>query len=120
MDNTAWEIADYHVNVKGWPGIGYHFLVHQGGGLDYVGDILTARANVAKRNPECLGICLPGDYTSTIPPEPQLETTRELVIYLLYLLPWAEVRAHREVALPGYETSCCGDTWPQWQGRLVA
>ena len=40
-DYTALEIARYHVDANGWPGIGYHFLVHPAGQIDQVNQLET-------------------------------------------------------------------------------
>lgn len=113
------EIADWHVKHLGWPGIGYHFVVHWDGSIDYVGDMATTRYNVAGRNHEVLGICLPGNFMQRWPSRAQLDGTYRLVSGLKVMLPWAEVRAHKELALAGYETSCCGDTWERWRAEVI-
>ena len=118
-DNSAREIASYHVNTLGWPGIGYHFLVHQGGRIDYVGDILTIRYNVARQNPHVIGICLPGDWTNLLPFGRQLTATKLLTSNLQYALGWpVAIKGHGEVALPGFGTACPGPTWPAWLERV--
>jgi hypothetical protein len=119
VDSTAPSIAQYHVNTKGWPGIAYHFLVHWNGGVDYVGDIETVRYNVAGRNRECLGVCLPGDFSARIPSQQQLDSCLRLVSYLRWLLPNATVAGHRDLALKGFESECPGATWPEWRIKSV-
>jgi N-acetylmuramoyl-L-alanine amidase len=119
VDSTALSIAEYHVNVMGWAeGIGYHWLVHWDGRIEYVGDVLTARANVAKRNREVIGICLPGNWNDDVPGDAQLGGALELVTWLRALLPWAEVRGHSDVALAAYPTTCPGLMWPAWRAVL--
>ncbi len=123
VDNAALEIAEWHVLAPEaglfWPGIGYHFVVHWDGSIDYVGDVATVRYNVAGRNREVLGICLPGNFMKRWPSRTQLDGTRRLVGALNVLLPWAEVGAHKELALPGHETSCPGATWEQWRAEVT-
>lgn len=119
VDNSAREIASYHANVLGWPGIGYHFLVHQSGAVEYVGDILTVRYNVAGLNRQVIGVCLAGDFTRRPPGRPQLQAARLLLANLQFALGWAvPIAGHREIALPGSGTSCPGNTWPQWKRAL--
>lgn len=116
-DSTAEAIAAYHVDSLGWPGIGYHFLVHQDGRVEYVGDIATVRYNVAGRNHEVIGICLPGDFTSHRPTEVALSSTGELIANLRIVLGRPlPVVGHRDIAFS--PTACPGDTWPQWGGKL--
>ena len=122
-DVTAQAIARYHVVTLGWPGIGYHLLVHQDGSIDYVGDILQVRYNVASLNPQVIGVCLPGDFTNRPPGRLQLEAARDLLANLQVALGWAvPIAGHREIALPGYGTSCPGDTFllgPRWKDRIM-
>ena len=116
VDSTAESIARYHVESLGWPGIGYHFLAHQDGGIEYVGDIMTIRYNVASRNHEVVGVCLPGNWMDRCPSLRQLEGARSVVRWLRVQMPWARVVGHREIALDG--SVCPGDTWPQWKPQL--
>lgn len=122
-DVAAAVIARYHVAVLGWPGIGYHFLVHQDGSDDYVGDILTIRYNVARQNPHVIGVCLPGDFTHQAPGPAQLRSARALLANLQFALGWAiPIVGHRAIALPGFATSCPGDTFlngPRWKDSLM-
>lgn len=122
-DVSAKSIARYHAETLGWPGIGYHFLVHQDGVTEYVGDILTVRHNVAKRNHEVIGVCLPGDFMRHSPITSHLEAARLLVINLQYSLGWpVPIIGHCEAALPGFGTSCPGKSFlggPRWKDRLT-
>ncbi|MCL4534929.1 MAG: peptidoglycan recognition protein family protein [Bacteroidetes bacterium] len=123
-DATAMGIARWHVEHYGWPGIGYHFLVHEDGGIDYVGDLSTVRYNVAGRNREVVGICIPGDFTKQAPNELQLGATRNLVSVLRPVLDPDETGrvklvGHRDVALLGYGTICPGETWRGWIGTIA-
>jgi len=116
VDSEASAINDYHIDKNGWPGIGYHFLVHWDGRAEYVADIEEVRYNVWGRNREVIGLCLVGDWRWEMPPREALEATRELLASLLYELGReVPVVGHREVALPQAPTACPGDTWPQWK-----
>ncbi|MFH1485664.1 MAG: peptidoglycan recognition family protein, partial [Chloroflexota bacterium] len=117
VDSTAEAVATYHVDTLGWPGIGYHFLIHWDGRGEYVGDMATVRYNVAGRNREVVGICLPGDFTSHPPTEAALASARDLAANLRSSLgrPLPAV-GHRDIAVGA--TACPGDTWGQWRGRL--
>ena len=121
MDSTAAAIARYHTEVLGWPGIGYTFLVHQDGVIEQVNDLETISYNVASRNHEVLGICLLGDFTYAPPEDIQVEAARSLLDNLRERLPGRGTVGHRELALPGYETACPGETFltgPRWKDRL--
>ena len=114
-DSTALAIHNYHRDVLGWPGIGYHFLVHQTGVIEYVGDVMQMRYNVANRNHEVVGVCLPGDFTNEPPSPPQLVSAHHILANLQWALGWfVSIVGHKEIALPDYATACPGNTWSQW------
>ncbi|MBI2304696.1 MAG: N-acetylmuramoyl-L-alanine amidase [Chloroflexi bacterium] len=120
QDSTAAAVASYHRDVLGWPGIGYHFLVHQGGTVEYVGDVMQTRYNVAGRNWEVVGICLTGDFTREPPPLAQREAAAKLLANLQLALGWhIPIVGHKEVALPAFPTRCPGDTWERWRNWLI-
>lgn len=118
-DVSALAVADYHVNTLGWPGIGYHFLVHGDTLIEYVGDILTIRYNVASQNPNVIGVCLAGDFTHHPPGVGHLMAARQLLANLQYALGWmVPIAAHRDIALPISPTACPGDTYRTWMPKL--
>ncbi len=122
---TPEEIANYHINNNGWGGIGYHFLIAKDGTVFYVGDISTARANVANLNEQVLGICLVGNFTQgRVPSDQQLDSAHQLCEFFINNYPnlqnvtsWDKVRGHKE--LPGQSTTCPGDDWPTWRIKIV-
>ncbi len=122
---TPEEIANYHINNNGWGGIGYHFLIAKDGTVFYVGDISTARANVANLNEQVLGICIIGNFTQgRVPSNEQLDSCHELCDFFINNYPdlvnvtsWDKVRGHKE--LPGQSTTCPGDNWPSWRIQIV-
>jgi len=119
VDSSALSIAQYHVNTLGWPGAGYHFRIGWDGAIDYMGDISLSRYNVARRNDEVIGICLPGDWTAKEPPIATLLATRRLLAWLKTVVPQAQIVGHKDIALPGYETACPGDLWPGWRSKII-
>jgi N-acetyl-anhydromuramyl-L-alanine amidase AmpD len=122
-DSTPSEIARYHVNVRDWPGIGYHFVVSQDGTIYQTNNLATMAYNVARRNHEVVGICLPGDFNTHPPRKAQIGAARKLLEALRLQLPKTEIVGHREIALPGHETTCPGDTFlagPRWKVSIYA
>lgn len=122
---TPQDIANQHVTQNGWGGIGYHFLVSQDGTVFYVGDISTARANVANLNEQVLGIGLIGSFNGEITPTAQqLESTHKLCEFFISNYPeliniksWDKLRGHKE--LPNQTTTCPGDNWTVWRIQIV-
>lgn len=121
---TPEEIADYHINQNGWGGIGYHFLINKEGVVFYVGDISTARANVANLNEQVIGIALIGDFTEgRVPTALALDSAHKLCQFFIDYqdLPnvksWDKVRGHKE--LPNQTTICPGDDFSNWRIQIV-
>lgn len=111
---TPKEIANYHINHNGWGGIGYHFLVDKEGGIFYVGDISTARANVSDMNEQVIGIGLIGNFTQgRVPTSSQQDSTRKLCEFFLTNYPDLTIKGHKE--LPNQKTICPGDSWLKWK-----
>lgn len=123
---TPTQIANFHINNNGWGGIGYHFLIAKDGTVYYVGDISTARANVANLNDQVIGICLIGNFMAgKEPSSEQLDSANKLCDFFINNYPaipnvnsWDQVKGHKD--LLGQSTVCPGDNWPGWRPRLVA
>ncbi|XP_039752491.1 peptidoglycan-recognition protein LB-like [Pararge aegeria] len=101
-------MQDYHQLSNGWDDIGYNFAVgsdgqaYEGRGWDRVG------AHAAGFNIRSIGIVLIGDWVSIVPPEIQLETTKQLIavgIQLGYISPEYRLVGHRQVRA----TECPGE-----------
>lgn len=123
---TPVQIANFHIQSNGWGGIGYHFVIAKDGVVYYVGDLSTARANVAKLNEAVIGICLIGNFMSgRVPTEEQLNSAKVLCDFFINIYPdlpnlngWDSVRGHKE--LSGQSTTCPGDNWPLWKTKIVS
>lgn len=123
---TPQDIANFHINSNGWGGIGYHFLISKDGTVYYVGDITTARANVANLNEAVIGICLIGNFTSgRVPTDEQIESAKKLCDFFINIYPelpnvngWETVKGHKE--LPGQATTCPGDDWLSWKVKIIS
>lgn len=125
ISQTPQQIANFHINSNGWGGIGYHFLIGNDGTVYYVGDISTARANVANLNEQVLGICLIGNFTNgNNPSTAQLDSLHKLCDYFINNYPalsnvksWDAMRGHKD--LPGQATACPGTDWPTWRQKVI-
>lgn len=120
---TPEQIANFHISSNGWGGIGYHFLVAKDGAVFYVGDISTARANVANINEQVIGICLIGNFTEgRTPANPQIDSLNKLGDFFINyadlsnVKSWDAVLGHKE--LPGQSTICPGDDWNSWKNLV--
>ena len=105
-------IAALH-KARGWSGIGYHFVIPGNGIVYYVGDISTARANVANLNEQVLGIALCGDFTKDLPTDAQIDSAHKLVKWMIDVasIPningWEDMVGHKELQA----TACPGTIW---------
>lgn len=114
-NQTCANIANYHVNSRGWGGIGYHFVIYRDGTINYVGDLGTARANVKDMNEKVTGVCLVGDFTKKLPSDEQITSAHELCKFLLFDLKaqfpnldgWNSLVGHQDLS----PTACPGSSW---------
>jgi len=74
-DMTVEEIRTYHVDVRGWDDIGYHFYINKEG-IIYKARPLTKKGAHAKGRNHLVGICLSG-YSSFTPQ--QIDALRVLL-----------------------------------------
>lgn len=65
------DLARYHIDVKGWPGIGYHMLVDAAGLIYKTLSAATIAACVEKGNTPSYCICMIGNFTAAPPPAAQ-------------------------------------------------
>lgn len=77
-DMTVKEIHDLHVHRNHWSGIGYHFVIHKDGYIEYGRPLEYAGAHALSNNEFTVGICLVGNYNLAIPPEEQLYSAVQL------------------------------------------
>ncbi len=112
-------IADYHVRSLDWPGVGYHFLVADDGVIYQGNAVTTVSYHAAKVNPRGVGICFLGNFTSEVPPPPQLRAGAHLVAWLMQELDLEldMVKGHQEFM----STACPGNQWlrgKKWKQML--
>lgn len=109
-------IDEYHVGLD-YGGFGYHVAVFPSGNIYLCGDLDGARAHVADRNNELVGIVAIGTFTNSFPStlhfDAILNAIRDVrAVYGREL----EVRGHNLWAKPGKGTECAGKLntvdWP--------
>jgi len=123
-------IAELHVmedQSRGkdpWPGIGYHFFIHDDGTIDQCNDLETVSYHVYRNNAYALGIVLGGSFMNGVAPtDPQLRSLAHLIAWLMQELriPSQNVWGHRE--FPDNATVCPGSEWTEgkrWRNELLA
>lgn len=117
-ERTSAQIATYHVS-KGWPGVGYHFIIGADGTIEQVNRLETVSYHASAANGYSVGIALKGDFTTEHPTDAQLESARWLVNWLGdEALDNVEiVYGHKEAA--GAATACPGDSWDEWKNEVI-
>lgn len=133
---VSWDnIRDYHVNVRGWSSVGYHFCVEDVDNsieilMGRMPDRVGAHAKEMHMNSRSLGICCVGNFNLEIPSEAKLKKLEELVNWIQYeyKIPVDNVLGHRDVGLmAGYDwtkdqyKSCPGKLFPleEFKSRLI-
>jgi len=115
-DVSPSRIAHAHIR-RGWPGIGYHYLVSAGGTLYQVNALSTHAYHAAGYNMRSVGVCLLGSFMDEPPPPEQLMAAARIIGWLLAQLnlTLAAVVGHRDIMA----TACPGDTWHHWREALA-
>ncbi len=110
-------IARYHVEKQGWPGIGYHYFIDQEGKIYQTNPLEIISYHARAYNSSGIGICLAGDFTSSIPPGAQIMALGHLCAYLLEKLRLGKeaIVGHQELV----PTICPGRKWKEWKELLL-
>ncbi|MEJ5248337.1 MAG: N-acetylmuramoyl-L-alanine amidase [Caldilinea sp.] len=121
-------IAELHIAsdpVRGkeaWPGIGYHYFIHEDGCIEQTNDLETVSYHVTRHSSYSVGVVFAGSFMNgKIPTSAQLRAGAHLVAWLMQELniPLARVWGHRE--FPDNMTVCPGSEWTQgnrWRDLL--
>ena len=108
---------------RGLPGITYHYLVSANGTV-YATQPLEAQVSQTGKadvNADGIAVALAGDFTNTVPPDPQMASTALLIADLLdrFHLPVSAVLGAREVS----QTASPGNQWlsgAKYKDALIA
>jgi N-acetyl-anhydromuramyl-L-alanine amidase AmpD len=94
--HTAFDFANYHVNTKGWQGIGYHFVIPTNGEIQRTNDVTAWSWHNGFNNENAVGICIVGDFTKTSPTRSQLDSCEWLCRELKRSLPIKYINGHKD------------------------
>jgi regulator of replication initiation timing len=118
------KIANFLVERRQWPGIGYHFYITSDGKIYQTNHLDTvcyfAGSNV-QDNPLGVCICFAGNFTSEVPTAAQLSSGGRLLAFLMHKfnLPIENIRGHKEFVV----TQSPGNQWDggrKWKDMLLA
>lgn len=79
VDSKVEDIHKMHKEGNHWSGIGYHFLIHKDGKIEYGRPLEYLGAHTFKNNEFTVGICLAGNYQFGTPPTVQVQSAIQLV-----------------------------------------
>lgn len=108
---TAESFARYHVNSKGWAGIGYHFVIKADGTIQQTNDVVSWSYHNGFNNKNAIGVCLVGNFDQSYPTNEQIKSLEWLIKDLMNdsKLPNLKyVMGHKEYA---GATSCPGSNF---------
>ena len=117
------KIADYLVEKRQWPGIGYHFYITSDGTIYQTNRLETvcyfAGPNV-EYNPLGVCICFAGNFTAEIPTAAQLSSGGKILAFLRQELhlPIESIRGQKEFVA----TQSPGQQWDsgqKWKDMLL-
>ena len=115
IESSVQAIRNWHQSNNGWPDIGYQFVIMWSGQVVQTMPITRVSFHVAGRNRESIGICIPGDWTRELPPQPALDSLVGLVDLLRSNLGRpVPVVGHGEHALPSNPSACPGRALATW------
>jgi len=108
VDSTLEDIHKMHVEKNHWSGIGYHFLIHKNGEIEYARPLEYKGAHTFKNNEFTVGISLTGNYQLAEPPTVQVKSAIQLIGALCDKYNFAPtdttIFGHRDLC----KTSCPG------------
>lgn len=100
-DIKAKAIKEYHVNVKGWRNIGYHYVVDLDGTIESGRPISQPGAHCPGHNAHSIGVAYVGGLKNGKPADtrtPEQKATLLKLITKLIIVYRCDVHGHREFA----------------------
>ncbi len=101
-------IHNYHMNGRGWMGIGYNFYVRKDGSIYQGRPEWAVGAHATGYNDKSIGVCAEGNFEAEKMPEAQKQAIIELMRELKQKYPNAQIKRHKDFAA----TSCPGKNYP--------
>lgn len=96
-----------HIEDRGWPGVGYHYIIDPDGKIFKVGLDRQKRWSVGNHNGHTISIMLIGDFRNEKPTAEQLDSAVWMANRLkqAYGVPTERVKGHSEY--PGHSSKAC-------------
>ena len=94
---TIRSIADYHIQVKGWRGVAYHFAIGWDGTVYQLNGVDRKTNHAKDNNTHTIGVALVGNYDRNEPSVAMLQSAAALVAYLRDAYHAERVLFHRDL-----------------------
>ena len=101
---TARDIAQYHVSVRLYPAIAYHFFITQVGIVFKTNRLEDVSWHTAKNNSDSISICLQGNFSKDIVPGKMYDNLVELISEIREVVNIKQICLHRDLV----KTECPG------------
>ncbi len=75
---TPFDYAKWHI-ARGWPGIGYHFVIDSNGIISQTNELDTVSYHTKGFNTQSIGIALSGNLSNHIPSDSQKQALIKLI-----------------------------------------
>ncbi len=118
------DIAKYHVEQLGWPGVGFHFYILPDGRIQQGNALEMVSYQAGPANPYSVGICFAGKFDQFVPTAAQIDAGASLIVWLLHVLalPIENVVGHNDLPFFQGKIPCPGQQWRQglhWHQQLL-
>ncbi|MCR5834754.1 MAG: peptidoglycan recognition protein family protein [Selenomonadaceae bacterium] len=81
-DYSAHAIHKFHRDVRGWSGIGYHYVIRKDGTIEQGRPSQAVGAHAANHNYNSIGICVTGNFNVSNPKTAQIDSLKMLTAWL--------------------------------------
>lgn len=105
---TPFAFANYHINTRDFPGIGYHYVINKQGEIFQCNEIGKITWHCSGRNTESVGICLIGHFDEEKPTIEQMQSLQELISFLKERISFEKISGHRDYS----SKTCPGEFLP--------
>jgi N-acetyl-anhydromuramyl-L-alanine amidase AmpD len=103
--SNPYAYAQFHVNERGWSGIGYHYVIQPDGKIFQTNELATVSNHVQNANTRSIGVCLSGNFDNEKP-------TQDAIASLLWLLRHLQQNLGRQLPVREHNDFTKGKSCP--------
>lgn len=89
-------IAEYHINTKQWPGIGYHYIISHDDRIYKCNEETDISYHCSGHNSSSIGIAFNFDFNRSFPKQQSIINLFLLLLYLEKNFNIKEIKGHRD------------------------